>query len=146
MDRKEFIKSACSGACMALSSGFLLSAVMAACKTPLGVVKATAKDGEIAIPLSAFDASGYKLVRVSNYNYDLAIQRQADGNYQVLVLMCTHANQPLTRTGNNYFCTLHGSQFDHSGKVTKGPAAKDMLLLPAHLSGENLTIKLNKNI
>src|SRR5579871_2066154 len=125
MHRKDFIKGSC-GVCIALSSGFMMSALLSACKTPLSVIKTTAKDDRVIIPLTEFDKSDYKLVRVSNYNYDLAIQKKPDGTYQTLVLECTHAGQPLTKTGNNYYCTLHGSQFDHDGHVTKGPAEKDM--------------------
>ena len=131
---------------MAIGSGFIMSALLAACKTPLGVVKATAKEDIITIPLSEFAATDYKLVRVSNYNYDLAIQKKADGTYQVLVMMCTHASQPLTKTGNSYYCTLHGSQFAHDGTVTKGPAEKKLIELPNKINSDTLSIKLNRSI
>ncbi len=143
MHRKDFIKGSC-GVCIALSSGFLLSALMSSCKTPLGVVKTSAKDNEVLIPLTAFDNSDYKLVRVSNYNFDLAVQKNADGSYLALVLECTHAGQPLTKTGSNYYCTLHGSQFDHQGHVTKGPAEKDLTQLPVKILKEQLSIHLTQ--
>lgn len=131
---------------MAIGSGFIMSAILAACKTPLGVVKTTAREDIVAIPLSEFVTSEYKLVRVSNYNYDLAIQKKPDGTYQVLVMMCTHASQPLTKTGNSYYCTLHGSQFAHDGTVTKGPAEKNLIELPSKISSDTLSIKLNRSI
>lgn len=146
MDRKEFIKKTCTGACVALGSGFIMSALLAACKTPLGVIKTAAKDNNVNIPLSEFEHADYKLVRVNNYNYDLAIQKKPDGTFQVLVLMCTHASQPLTKTGDSYYCTLHGSQFSHSGAVIKGPAEKHMLELPSKTIDNNLSIKLNTSI
>ena len=146
MNRKEFIKASCSGVCVALGSGFVMSALLAACKTPLGVVKTSAKDDFVTIPLTEFEHSDYKLVRVSNYNYDLAIQKLPDGSYQTLVLMCTHASQPLTKTGDNYYCTLHGSQFSHTGVVTKGPAERNMMQLPTKTINNNLSIKLNTTI
>ena len=83
---------------MALGSGFIMSSILAACKTPLGVIKTAAKDNNVTIPLAEFDNSNYKLVRVNNYNYDLAIQKNQDGTFKVLVLMCTHASQPLTNS------------------------------------------------
>lgn len=127
---------------MALSSGFILSTLLDACKTPLSVIKTTADNNLLSIPLTEFGKSSYKLVRVSNYDYDLAIQKQKDGTYQTLVLMCTHAGQPLTKTGSNYYCTLHGSQFDHEGHVTKGPADKDLVQLPSTISNDHLIINL----
>jgi Rieske Fe-S protein len=141
MNRKDFIKGSC-GVCISLSSGFLMSAVLEACKTPLGVVKTSAENNIVSIPLAEFAASDYKLVRLRNYDYDLAVQKNKDGSFDALVLMCTHARQPLTKTGNTYYCTLHGSMFDHEGHVTKGPAEKDLLKLKTQISKDNLLIQL----
>ena len=126
MDRKDFIKGSC-GICIALSSGFLMSALLDSCKTPLGVIKTQSQDGVVTIPTVEFDKDNYKIVRVHNYNYDLAVQKKPDGTYLALVLMCTHAGQPLVKTGNSYYCALHGSQFDHEGHVTKGPAQDNLI-------------------
>jgi len=142
MNRKEFLKASCTGACMALGSGFMMSAVLSACKTPLGVIKTAAKDNVVKVPLSEFAAADFKLLRVKNYYYDLAVQKNADQTFTALVLMCTHASQPLTKTGNNYYCTAHGSQFDHEGHVTKGPAEKNLVQLKTTISGNNLIIQL----
>ena len=129
--------------CIALSSGFLVSALLDACKAPLSVVKTTSKDNKISIPLSDFAQSNYKLVRVSNYDYDIAVQKEKDGTFEALVLRCTHAGQPLTKTGDTYYCTLHGSQFDHEGHVLKGPADKDLERLNTKTDNNNLFIHLN---
>lgn len=141
MDRRKFIKGSC-GICLSLSSGFLLSAVLDACSTPLGIVKTSAHNNIVTIPVADFDQGTYKIVRVSNYNYDLAVQKNADGTYLAMELVCTHAGHPLTRTGNGYYCTLHGSQFAANGKVLKGPAYKDMPHLPTHITDNNLLITL----
>jgi Rieske Fe-S protein len=123
MTRKDFIKGSC-GVCVALSSGLLVSALLDSCKTPLGVVKTSSKDDIVTIPLSEFE------------------KKNADGSFKTLVLMCTHAGQPLTKTGKNYYCALHGSQFDHEGHVTKGPAEKDLMQLNTSVIKDQLTIKL----
>lgn len=141
MNRSEFIKGSC-GVCIALSSGFLASAVLSSCKTQLGVVKAASKDDMVDIPLAEFDKTTYKLVRVSNFDYDLAIQKKTDGSFDILLLECTHAGQPLTRTGKNYYCTLHGSQFDHEGHVTKGPAENNLKKLRSKTEKDKLIIYL----
>ena len=127
---------------MALGSGVIMSAVLAACKTPLGVIKTSADNNMVTVPLSEFAADSFKLLRVKNYYYDLAVQKNADETFTVLVLMCTHASQPLTKTGNNYYCTAHGSQFDHEGHVTKGPAERNLVQLKTTISGNNLLIQL----
>lgn len=146
MNRKEFIKTSCTGVCTAIGSGFIMSAILSACKTPLGIIKTAASNNNVNIPLTEFAQAGFKLVRVKDYNYDLAIQKLADGTFQVLVLKCTHASQPLTRAGSNYYCTLHGSQFSHDGSVMKGPAEKKLIELYNRVTGNNLTIKLDTTI
>ncbi len=141
MDRKEFIKGSC-GVCIALSSGFVMNAILSSCKTPLGVIKTTSKNDILTVPLKEFETGDYKLVRVSNFDYDLSIQKEADGTFTTLILKCTHAGHPVTKTGNTYYCTLHGSQFSHEGKVLKGPAAIDMTKLKTLVDKDNLTIYL----
>ena len=146
MDRKSFLTTACKGACGLMASGFLLSVLGESCKTPAGVVRTRSANGLVKIPLAEFTASAYKLVRVSDYNYDLAIQKNDDGSYTILVLKCSHAAQPLTRTGANYYCTLHGSQFNHEGKVLKGPAEHDLHRLRSATDATDLVIKLDYSI
>ena len=132
---------------MALSSGFVLSAILSSCKTTaLGVVKTSSKDNLVTIPLTAFEKISYKLVRVSNYDYDLAIQKNPDGTFTTLLLMCTHQHNPLTRTGDNYYCTTHGSQFNHEGKVTKGPAEMNLVRLKSVVEKDNLLVHLETSL
>jgi len=141
MNRKDFIKGSC-GVCIAVSSGFLMSALLESCKTPLGVIKTAAQDNLVSIPVAEFANSDYKLVRLRNYDYDLAVQKNKDGSFETLVLVCTHAGHPLTKTGNSYYCTLHGSTFDHEGQVTKGPAEKEMYKLNTQIKNDQIIIQL----
>lgn len=141
MHRRDFLKGSC-GICIALSSGLLVSSILEACTTSLSVVKTSSKNNVVEIPLQSFEKNAFQLVRVNNYNYDLAVQKQTDGTFLALVLMCTHAGHPLTKTGDNYYCTLHGSQFDHEGHVTKGPAEKDLIHLTTQITDNHLLIQL----
>jgi Rieske Fe-S protein len=145
MDRKDFIKGSC-GICLALSSGFMLSAMLSACKMPLSVIKTSSDNDIVSIPLAEFEKMDFKLVRVNDYNYDLAIQKNPDGTFTTLLLMCTHQNNPLTKTGNNYYCTSHGSQFNHEGIVTKGPAEKNLIRLKTAVEKDHLKIRLLRTI
>lgn len=97
----------------------------------------------VAVPLASFARNDCKLVRINNYNYDIAIVKQKSGDYLALLLMCTHAGQALTKAGNGYFCPLHGSRFSQTGAVVKGPAASPLQHLPIKIENENLVIQLN---
>lgn len=143
MDRRKFLKQSC-GACAAVSVGMILgSSLLESCaSTGLSVLKAGSDNGKVKVPLNSFEQNNFKLVRVSGYNYDIAVQKKADGAYSAMVLMCTHARHPLTKAGNEYYCTLHGSKFSGEGKVEKGPASQPMVHLATSTEGDNLIITL----
>jgi Rieske Fe-S protein len=125
---------------MLFGSSFLTSCSA----TKLAVVKATPVDGKVSFPEADFSDGSSKLVRVSGYPFDLAVKKQADSSYVALVLMCTHAGQPLVKAGGSYYCTLHGSRFESNGKVATGPASKPLMHLPAVANNGQLNITLLK--
>jgi ubiquinol-cytochrome c reductase iron-sulfur subunit len=62
-------------------------------------------------------------------------KRVKDGKdqWQVLVGICTHLGCiPLAHQGdfNGYFCPCHGSQYDTSGRIRRGPAPANLPLPP----------------
>jgi cytochrome b6-f complex iron-sulfur subunit len=142
MDRRLFIKQSC-GACGALTLGALLQSIgLQSCASGLGVLKLKSTEGKISIPKSVFNQQKTQLVRVAEHNYDIAVQAHADGTYTAMILLCTHAKHPLTKAGDKYYCTLHGSRFDSEGKVLKGPASTPMQHLPISFTTENIIITL----
>lgn len=45
---------------------------------------------------------------------------------------CTHRRCKLTAESNrSFYCPCHGSKFDSNGKVTEGPARRDLPTLPS---------------
>lgn len=143
MDRRKFLKQSC-GACAAMSVGLLLgSSLLESCaSTGLSVLKVSPESGKAIVPLKSFEAHNFQLLRVSNYNFDIALQKKEDGSFAAMLLMCTHAKHPLTKAGNGYYCTLHGSKFSGEGKVEKGPASKPMVSLQTIVEGDNLIVTL----
>ena len=143
MDRRKFLKQSC-GACTAVSIGLLLgSSLLESCgSTGLSVLKTSSSNGKVQVPLTSFASSNFQLLRVNNYNFDIALQKKEDGSFMAMVLMCTHARHPLTKAGNSYYCTLHGSKFSGEGKVQKGPASKPMVQLPTTVEGDHLIVIL----
>lgn len=55
-----------------------------------------------------------------------AITRTADGAVNVVSLRCTHLGCRVTATEDGFACPCHGSTFDRSGRVTKGPAKEPL--------------------
>jgi len=53
--------------------------------------------------------------------------------WQVLIGICTHLGCiPIAHQGdfNGYFCPCHGSQYDTSGRIRRGPAPNNLALPP----------------
>jgi len=144
MDRRKFLKQSC-GACAAVSLGLILgSSLLESCgSTGLSVLKASSNNGKVSLPLDSFAQNNFKLLRVNNYNYDIAVQKQENGSFIAMLLMCTHARHPLTKAGSGYYCTLHGSKFSAEGKVERGPASQPMVHLATEVSGNELLITLS---
>ncbi|MED5532359.1 MAG: ubiquinol-cytochrome c reductase iron-sulfur subunit [Pseudomonadota bacterium] len=66
------------------------------------------------------------------------------GEWLVMVGVCTHLGcVPLAEAGdfNGWFCPCHGSHYDTSGRIRKGPAPKN-LLVPTATFIDDLVIKL----
>ena len=54
---------------------------------------------------------------------------------------CTHWGCELPLPGNNVItCPCHGATYTAAGKVTHGPAKKDLMIFPATLEGSVITI------
>jgi ubiquinol-cytochrome c reductase iron-sulfur subunit len=59
--------------------------------------------------------------------------KEGHDNWQVLIGICTHLGCiPLAHQGdyNGYFCPCHGSQYDTSGRIRRGPAPANLPLPP----------------
>ncbi|MGI8527450.1 MAG: ubiquinol-cytochrome c reductase iron-sulfur subunit [Pseudolabrys sp.] len=64
---------------------------------------------------------------------DQARVKEGHDQWLVLIGICTHLGCiPLAHQGeyDGWFCPCHGSQYDTSGRIRKGPAPKNLLLPP----------------
>ena len=95
--------------------------------------------GELASPERIVDAgpvSGY--VRDGVYagfrNQGFFVVRKGKELF-VLSALCTHRKCKLsTQSDHSFYCPCHGSEFDPSGRVTEGPATRDLPRLPSSVS------------
>ena len=139
MERRQFLKvtgSVCAMAGIALSAGSL-----AAC-SQLPIYKTAIVENKIAVPLSLFQQSSLHLVKPDGYEYNIALQKEADGTYTALLLRCTHSDNQLSSTGNGFVCNLHGSHFDKEGLVLKGPAEHSLKKLRTSINSNEVIIHL----
>jgi ubiquinol-cytochrome c reductase iron-sulfur subunit len=75
---------------------------------------------------------------------------QADDNrikkpeWLVVVGLCTHLGCVPTRHDEGWFCPCHGSVYDNSGRILKGPAPRNLDLPPYEFIGESKILIGNK--
>lgn len=55
----------------------------------------------------------------------------------VVIGVCTHMGCVPNKEGPGWVCHCHGSQFDDSGRVTRGPAPKNLEVPPYRFVAEN---------
>lgn len=67
---------------------------------------------------------------------------KGDEGYRALVLNCTHKGGPVKESEGALRCSLHGSTFDLTGQVTKGPAKEALKSYPTELSGDVLRVRV----
>ena len=80
----------------------------------------------------------------------LDVNRSADeaGEWLIVIGICTHLGcVPLGQDGSNvgefggWFCACHGSQYDRSGRIRKGPAPRN-LDIPRYSLGPDLMLTI----
>ncbi|MFH4984131.1 hypothetical protein AB6A40_010840 [Gnathostoma spinigerum] len=63
--------------------------------------------------------------------------------WSVVLGVCTHLGCiaiPGEGSWGGYFCPCHGSEFDVSGRIRRGPAPLNLQVPPYHFSGDSLII------
>lgn len=139
MRRREFLKASCT-LCAAMSLAGLSSCA------PLPIHETEISEGAFNIPVGSFDSQSFLIVRAKGIAYDIGVRKNVDGSFEALLLRCTHADYPLTSTGQGYRCGLHGSVFDPTGAVTTGPATEPLKSLRAEKNGEMITVKIDNEV
>lgn len=146
MNRRSFVKQSCF-ACLGAGLGML---VLDSCKT-IHYTNGTINGNKITAPLSEFTQTNkqgketfrsYILVRHDSLQYPICVYRFSNNEYKALWLSCTHQGAELQVLGDTLVCQAHGSEFDNKGKVTSGPADKDLRSFEVYTDNQLLTIVL----
>lgn len=120
--RRDFIKNTCT-ACFGVA---ITGAFLESCAN-LPVYKTSVKDDTIIVPLSTIlPEEKSKIIRTDQFDYDILLVRNENGNNQALLMKCTHLDNGLVVNKNGLSCNLHGSRFDLNGEVTNGPATQQL--------------------
>jgi Rieske Fe-S protein len=144
MNRKEFILKSCS-ACIGVSALTFLSSCAA---TKFASGKLT-KDG-ILIDTKEFalkEKDKYRLyivVRNDSLLFPICVYRFTETDYSAVWMQCAHQGAELNVAGDYLQCPAHGSEYDNRGRVTNGPADRDLQTFPVAINNNQLFIDLRK--
>jgi Rieske Fe-S protein len=145
MDRRKFLADTCS-ACLAMSG---LSTALASCTATRYLSGTLGKDG-LTINKDVFNTKGnsknayhsFVIVRNDALQYPICVYRFGDDNFTALWMRCTHMGAELQASGAYLQCPAHGSEFNNHGRVTSGPADRDLRNFPVTIDNNELFIDL----
>ncbi|RCH56848.1 hypothetical protein DJ568_03050 [Mucilaginibacter hurinus] len=141
MKRRDFLLDAC----IACTAG--LAGLMTACTSYHYVTAKMVTDG-LLIPIDllkpAKEQRNFFIVRHEQLRFPVAVFRLDEATYTALWMQCAHQGAELQVAGNQLVCPAHGSEYDRNGKVTQGPAVRDLRKFPVSITGSDLFIDLRK--
>jgi cytochrome b6-f complex iron-sulfur subunit len=118
IDRREFVK---------LTVGAVAGCALCGCVSEQHV-EGKAMPAEAAAPVDAGEQTKYEKDGI----YDAFVDRgffivRRGAELVAVASICTHRNCKLkTEKDQTFLCPCHGSKFDEDGRVTRGPARKDL--------------------
>jgi Rieske Fe-S protein len=147
MNRREFFVNTCA-ACLGVTA---VTGLLPGCTTTRYASGTPGKDG-ITVPIDEFKVnkksrSGYLpfiIVRNESLKYPIYVYRFGETEYSAVWMQCTHQGAELQASGDQLQCSAHGSEFNNKGKVTNGPADKDLRSFPVTVNNNELFIDLRK--
>lgn len=149
--RRQFCEHVCHLSAAALLGG-AMSALLQGCNSDdpasssgsaLTRIAATLSNGTIVLAIDASSplASVGSAALVQYSNSSLLLARTAQDTFVAVSAICTHQSCTITNYSNStYTCPCHGSQFNTSGQVTKGPANTSLKKFQTTFANNQLTI------
>lgn len=74
---------------------------------------------------------------------NVIVIRKSDSKFLALSLKCTHKKCDVEYDGSSFECPCHGSTYDGNGKVTNGPATKNLRSYKTSFNSEENTLTIN---
>ena len=131
INRLDFLKS-CGAACLGAVS---FSSLLTSCKTVYYAQMPVLKGNRIEVSRKEFDLVSKKgevsvrpfiLVEVKGQAFPIYLYRRSDTDYSAVLMKCSHQGNELNAHDGHLTCPAHGSEYDATGKVTEGPAEKNL--------------------
>ena len=86
----------------------------------------------------------YIVVRNEELQFPICVYRFSATDYSALWMQCAHQGAEVQVSGAYLQCPAHGSEYDNRGRVTNGPAVRDLRTFPVVVTNNQLFIDLRK--
>lgn len=83
-------------------------------------------------------AGGYAMITDT-----VLVIRKSASKFIAINITCTHKKCDVDYNGSSFECLCHGSTYDGNGKVTQGPATKNLKTYKTTYNSEENTLKIN---
>ncbi len=143
VSRRRFLRSA-----LVVSSGLLAANLMSGTRAQAGLRKIADGDS-VTFDLADYDelkqVGGFKVIKevsIGETTDNVIIVRKSEKEYLVFSSVCRHkkCNVKYKDEKKLFVCPCHGSNYDLTGKVVKGPSTGNIPQYAAVLSGTKLTV------
>ncbi|HXF49518.1 MAG TPA: Rieske (2Fe-2S) protein [Verrucomicrobiae bacterium] len=146
MTRKEFLQSAATA--LAAASIFPMSALLAGCAVNSQTLRVSTKENRVRLTLSELpklsEPGGYIKLYPLGFAHPIVLFQDGTGELFAVSTTCTHAGCEVRKTKSKFECPCHGSQYDLSGKVIRGPAPAALTRFPVKKEGGVMEIILKE--
>lgn len=77
------------------------------------------------------------------YEFSIYVRNDGDGAYTALSGYCDHEACDASRSGAGFRCPCHGATWDADGRLTLGPARRNLIAFDTEFDGTELRILPN---
>jgi Rieske Fe-S protein len=145
MNRKDFIVKSCT-ACLGATT---VATLFNACVTTK-FASGRLTDNGLIIDADEFATKEknkyllYIVLRNEELLFPICVYRFGNQEYSAIWMQCAHQGAELNVSGDYLQCPAHGSEYDNRGRVTNGPADRDLRTFPVTVNNNQLFIDLRK--
>lgn len=137
MDRREFMTT-----CALAGVGVFLAGCVSLVTHPVPV-----SDNRVRLLLSAYPEltkpDGAIKIQPTGSEDPIYVLATAGGEYRAVSPICTHRGCTVDVSGARLVCPCHGSTYDRSGQVLRGPAERALTRYPVSRDGDVLVIEVS---
>jgi Rieske Fe-S protein len=135
--RRDFLRTVCGAAALALGPVLLADDAMAAD----GIRRKA--NGQVVVTVAKVPGLarvGGSVLLGSVRGVPVAVVRTGRRTYRAVDLRCTHQGVTVAKSGSDWLCPAHGSRYDVDGTVTGGPAQRSLAAVKSSFDGTRLTV------